>query len=314
MKVAWQMLSAALPLLAVLVFFILPIYLLLWSKKLRTRKRRSPLTEKLLRGPGETLRRELDEILWDFSAYLAALLAAPFLIFAIFLSQSHFGGIPDTVGRWIFMAITMLIATVYLLAKLLRLAKLRQDLQNGLEAEIAMGQELDQLMREGAIVYHDFPAEGFNIDHVVLTRNGMYAVETKGRMKPDRGGGKKDATVVFDGKSLSFPDWQDKKSVDQAVVQARWLTKWISRAVGEAVQVRPVLALPGWWVDRRSRGDVKVISGKEAKYLLDDGQSEAFSEKLMRQIGQRLEERCRDVEPSQYGKQERFGRPVRAPN
>lgn len=310
MIVAWQMLSAAVPLLVVMVFFVLPIYLLLWAKKFRTRKRRSPLTEKLLRGPGETLRRELEDVLWDFSAYLAMLWAIPLLVLAIFLSQSHFGGTQDTAARWIFCVVIMLAAAIYLLFKLLRLAKFRLQMQHGLEAEIAMGQELDQLMREGAIVYHDFPAEGFNIDHVVLTRGAMYAVETKGRMKPDRGGGKKDATVVFDGKSLSFPDWQDSKSVDQAVSQARWLAKWMSRAVGETVHVKPVLALPGWWVDRRSRGDIKVISGKEAKYLLDDQQTEAFSDKLMQQIDHRLEERCRDVEPSQYGKQERFGRAI----
>jgi uncharacterized membrane protein YqiK len=40
MSTAWQMLSAALPLLAVLVFFILPLYLLLWFKKFRIRKNR----------------------------------------------------------------------------------------------------------------------------------------------------------------------------------------------------------------------------------------------------------------------------------
>jgi len=173
-----------------------------------------------------------------------------------------------------------------------------------------MGQELDQLMREGAVVFHDFPAEGFNIDHVVLTRGGMYAVETKGRMKPDRGGGIKDAKVEFTGEVLSFPDWRDTKTLEQAKRQAKWLTKWLSSAVGESIGVRPVVALPGWYVERTGRADVTVISGREAPALLKGWRSVPFSDQMMARIAHQLEQRCRDVEPTLYGKQEKFGRPV----
>jgi hypothetical protein len=54
-----------------------------------------------------------------------------------------------------------------------------------------------------------------------------------------------------------------------------------------------------------------VISGRQASFLSNRRQATLFSDKLMKQIAHRLEERCRDVEPSQYGKQEKFGRPVR---
>ena len=195
--------------------------------------------------------------------------------------------------------------------KVYRLVRSRFELQNGLEAEIAMGQELDQLMREGAVVFHDFPAEGFNIDHVVLTRGGMYAVETKGRMKPDRGGGAKEAKVEFTGEVLSFPDWRDTKTLGQAKRQAKWLTKWLSSAVGESIGVRPVVALPGWYVERTGRADVTVISGREAPALLKGWQSVPFSDQMMTRIAHQLEQRCRDVEPTLYGKQEKFGRATR---
>jgi hypothetical protein len=305
-----QIISSVLPMLLLVIFFIVPVYVLIWTRRFRHGKRRSPLTAKLLRGPGETLRRELDDLMLDFSAYLGVLLMMPFLIYSIHLSQMHYGELPDTVGRWIFQGFLAVVITGSLLVKLIRLARLRFNLQHGLEAEIAMGQELDQLMRQGAVVYHDFPAEKFNIDHVVMTSNGVYAVETKGRMKPDRGGGKKDAQVYFDGKVLSFPDWKDSKTLDQALRQAQWLAKWISSAVGEAVTVKPVVALPGWWVERKGRGDVMVISGKEAAALLNSKKGNMLSQQLMQRIEHQLEARCRDVEPSHYGKQERFGRSV----
>ncbi len=254
------------------------------------------------------LRSELENLQLDFSAYLALLIGLPLLIFSVYLSQSHFGGVPDTPGRWIFIVLIIVVAVLFFFVKLHRLSQRSLELRTGLEAEIAMGQELDQLMREGAVVFHDFPAEGFNIDHVVLTRGGMYAVETKGRMKLDRGGGKKDATVEFNGEVLSFPAWRDSETMEQAKRQAKWLKKWISSAVGEPIGVMPVVALPGWYVDRTGRGDVRVISGREAPALLNGWQSDAFSEQMMKRIAHQLEQHCRDVEPTQYGKQEKFGR------
>jgi hypothetical protein len=303
--------SAALPLVFIVVFFVVPLYGLMLLRKWQRRNRRSPLAAKLLRGPGETLRQELEDIQWDFTAYLAVLMMFPMMMYAIHLSQSYFGGAPETPTRWVMSGITLAVGVAFLLFKLYRLGRLRFDLQNGLEGEIAMGQELAQLIREGAVVFHDFPGEGFNIDHVVLVRGGLYAVETKGRMKPDRGGGKKDATVEFNGEVLAFPDWRDTKTLEQAKRQAKWLAKWISSAVGESIGAKPVVALPGWWVKRTGRGEVIVISGAEAPVWLKGWQAQPFSETMMQRIAYQIEQRCRDVEPTQYGKQEKFGRSSR---
>ena len=67
---------------------------------------------------------------------------------------------------------------------------------------MAAGQEPNSLTEAGYRVYHDLPAEGFNIDHVAVGRNGVFAMETKGRSKPAKG----NVTVVYDGRTLRFPD------------------------------------------------------------------------------------------------------------
>jgi integrase len=77
-------------------------------------------------------------------------------------------------------------------------------------------------------VYHDFPAENFNIDHIVIGSNGVFAVETKGRAKPVNG----DVNVIFDGQGLQFPTHYEKDPFDQAKRQAVWLAKWLTSAVG----------------------------------------------------------------------------------
>ena len=63
-------------------------------------------------------------------------------------------------------------------------------------------------MLDGNQAYHDFPAEKFNIDHVVVGSKGIFAVEIKGRAKPDKNGGTEDATVIHDGQFLKFPVWK----------------------------------------------------------------------------------------------------------
>lgn len=56
-------------------------------------------------------------------------------------------------------------------------------------------------MTQGARVYHDFPAENFNIDHVLIDRAGVFAIETKGFTKAARIKGRRGSTVFSDAGS-----------------------------------------------------------------------------------------------------------------
>ena len=165
-----------------------------------------------------------------------------------------------------------------------------------LDAEMAVGQELNQLMGEGCRVYHDFPAENFNIDHIVVGPTGVFAVETKGRTKAKKRKGKVDATVVYDGNLLQFPGWYETELLLQAQTQADWLNKWLTSAVGDAVYVQTVLALPGWYVVRKADRPIKVISGKEA-YCLAKPSGISLNADMIERIAHQVEQRCRDVEP-----------------
>lgn len=270
----------------------------LHQRRIRYRSmRRSPLSSELLRSPGHQLREQVDGVHEDVSAYAMILMVMPLLLVSLHLAQSYLGGTAETPFRIGLTAFTVIGAITYFTLKLLRLSKQLDQLRLGLDAELAVGQELDQLMRSGAAVFHDFPAEKFNIDHIVICRAGVFAVETKGRPKPIKNRGAKDATVEFDGKVLRFPDWTETKPLEQAERQARWLRNWLTRAVGSPVPVRPVLVLPGWFIDRKGRGDVAVLSGKEAPHILKMGRGEPLSEQDIQRIAHQVEQRCRNVVP-----------------
>jgi hypothetical protein len=83
----------------------------------------------------------------------------------------------------------------------------------------------------------------------------------------------------------------------QAERQAAWLSKWLGRAIGSPVPVIPVLALPGWFVNRTGSGGVRVYSGKELAGLLSCRGGQKISPKDVTQIAHQIEQRCRTVAP-----------------
>ena len=291
---------------AYLALFLLPIGLVsLWRIKLAN-MRRSPLTKKLLRAPGETLGNELEETRVDLLAKISVLTSLPILMFATHISQSYFLGAKESLLR---AAIILLMgggAVIYLLWDMYKLGKRLTRLRQGYEGEVAIAQELNMLMRDGAYVYHDVPAEGFNIDHVIVSSKGVYAVETKSRMKPKRDLGAEDAKVIFDGRTLQFPGWFESEPLEQAARQARWLERWLTSAVGEKVGVKPVLALPGWYVDRKGKSDVVIINGTNAPTVFSKLFHAQLSEEMMKCIAHQLDQRCRDVEPAHFQKRDKI--------
>ncbi len=176
----------------------------------------------------------------------------------------------------------------------------RNQLRVALDAEVAVGQELNQLMLHGYRVYHDFPCDGFNIDHILFGPNGVFAVETKGKAKPAKGSTKQEWKVAFDGQALQFPNWTERDFLPQARRQAEWLAKWLTSAVGEQVQVKPVLAIPGWYIDRLKPSDVFLFNGKNPLAWAGIKSATPLSDSLIQRIAHQVEQKCRDVAPSGY--------------
>jgi hypothetical protein len=264
----------------------------------RRRTRRSPLTSDLLRSPGASLREQLDEVQQAMVVDVVAMTIGPTFLLSFFFLWTTLGGRLPPMWGLTTALIGVLGFTMYQARSLLRRANARDSLRLGLDAEVAVGQELDQLMRQGAFVFHDLPADKFNLDHVVIAPQGIFAVETKGHAKPDRGQGKADATVVFDGQALRFPTWTTRKELDQAERQARWLAKWLSSATASSIQVAPVLALPGWFVDRQGRGSVRVFNGRELSGLLKRRGPQPLSDQELQRVVHQVEQRCRTVAPT----------------
>jgi Nuclease-related domain len=265
--------------------------LLIWERWLERRKRQSPFRELRRRPAGEALRikiAELDEKI-DERLYF---LAGPPVIVAVMLSI-----LPGNKGMFLgFSFIFALLWTGIVGWGIRRLIRERIDYRLGFDGERYVGEELSRLIAFGYEIYHDVPFEKFNIDHVLVGPGGVYSIETKTRRKPLSTAGGKDYHVRFDGTRLEWPWGADPESVQQTALNARTLTNWLSSAVGERVNVTPVLALPGWMVDRLSAPKgLYVLNPKEISKLVNTKESKAapLSASMIQRICHQLDQKCR---------------------
>jgi len=270
------------------------LYLYRWYR--RRNGFRSPLTRQLLRSPGQSLRLRIEEISNTLNETLFVVALVPSLISGVILSRGLlFGRGLETF--WLGVgAIVWVGFTAYYVGKIFKLASERRDLRLGLDGELATAEELNQLMAYGYFVFHDFPADRFNIDHIIIGPAGVFAVETKTRSKGARKG-KQGATIIFEDSKLTFPNFQESESIQQAKDQSKWLPGFLSKSVGKPVAVKPILAIPGWLVERRTKDpNIMVINPKEvARYVTSS--TRVFDEQTIGQVKYQVEQRCRIVEP-----------------
>ena len=285
----------------VIFVFVIPLILTavlhFYRKINRLRKQRSSFTQNLLRSPGQSLIHQLDNINIEINVYLVSLILIPLLIYSVTLSFSDHKGRSINLFDVYASAIIGFTFIIYFLTKITKLLNERKITRLSYEGEVAVGQELNQLMLNGYYVYHDFPADDFTIDHIIVGQSGVFAVETKAQSKSTTRSVSGNATVTYNGRLLLFPQGVDLKTIEQAKHQAAWLTNWIGSAVGEKVAVRPVVALPGWYVKRTSPNGMPVVNPKQFPSLFKHISPRFLSPELISRIIHQLEQKSRDVVP-----------------
>ena len=201
---------------------------------------RSPLKEKPLPLPGQSVHERIVD--WAFGRLLAPLwIASVFLFLAINEWAAVRGHWPRR--PWVYTALAVLSGLVCGV-QFWRSREALARLQLGRDGERIVGEQLERLRGHGAQVFHDVPGEGFNLDHVLLCRRGIWVIETKARSK--RGNPK----VTFTHDSIRVGGFKpDRDPVSQVQANARWLAQLLEASTGKRFAVRGVVLFPGWWVE-----------------------------------------------------------------
>lgn len=278
-------------------FGILHLFYYLFESFQQKNKIPAQATPNALRGPGQSLLKQIDQTNEKTQRALIFILLIPMLTFAVHLSYSKFGDVPETWSRTAISSGSVLALMGYYIISFLRIRSLRRHLQLGYDGEVAVARELNRMMSKGYQVYHDFPGDGFNIDHILVGPAGVMAVETKTLSRRALRNRKADAVVTYDGRMLHFPKYSDHQSIDQAKRQAAWLSQWLSTTIGEEVCARAMVALPGWFVKRTSADGIPVVNPKQFETLFKHIKPRPLSESMIGRIVRQVEDQCSQADP-----------------
>lgn len=267
-----------------------------WRWRMRKVAGRQPVSEKLLRPAGESSRLVIDKLSENLGESIALALAVPGVLMAVIVFTSSDGRASRERVAAAFVICGAVL--VPLLWRVLRIGAKLRDYRLGFHGERATGEELNQLMLQGCRVFHDVPMDPYgNIDHVIVSSAGVFAVETKTRRKRPAPKGRRDCDAVFDGEAVEFPTWRETEMVTQARMQGDRLRSFLAKAVGEPVAVLPILTLPGWFVTTRARPDgIRVLHPRQIASVAADKAREKLTPQMVQRIAYQLEQKCRDVE------------------
>lgn len=270
-----------------------------WLKtKRRPKLPFKPERDKLLRGPGESLKQKIELMDENMIFLLLALLVAPLMSgFGVLagLQQAQIGSPGLRLVLALIVALGLVLAGAWYLAKE---AIRRGNHYLGWFGERLTAEELEPLKAQGWRIFHDVPVSSgkaeWNIDHVAVGSGGVFAIETKMRRKGHARPGRKDHEVFYDGRVLSWPWIEDRYGLDQAEKNAKELEDWIEQLTNVKTKATAVLTFPGWYIVERALGPVRVINAAFLPALLT-ARSSVLTAQQIDLVSRQLESRCRDV-------------------
>lgn len=228
--------------------------------------RRSPLKARPLRNPGQSADEALHQLVENKAD---PVLLASVLVWLLAIMEWHAWLTERPPAPWP-LTILALITTAGAAFFLVRVRRRVKNLKQGRDGEIAVAQYLDGLREDGARIFHDVPGGNFNLDHVVISRHGIVAVETKTLTKPDA-----NARITFDDDGLLVAGRRpDRDYLAQVSAQIDWLRRLLKESTGKDLPVRGALVFPGWWVDPAPASRRRGVWVLEPKALPDFLQNE----------------------------------------
>lgn len=257
---------------------------------------RTPVKDRLLRPPGESARRKIDETDDKIMDTLICFLGFPAAALVCYLSSN--GTAPRHIPNfWTIILALLAGGFVLLVERLIFLVQQRDHWRLCFSSERLVGEELNKLLAEGCQVFHDFPlAANENLNHIVVAPSGVYAIESFAKRKRASSASQKAHEVLYDGESLQFPEGCDGDAITRAAKQAEQLGKFLAESLKIAIEPKAILTLPGWYVITKTAGEVIVLNPKLVDLTILGGDSPGLSAGQIKEISRQLEQKCRDVE------------------
>ncbi len=217
-----------------------------WMALSRTVGSTPNFADSIMREAAQRFRDELDRLSSSQAIYLSAALVFLVLFAAAYVLQAQtlFAGYPSwqlklQIG---FLGLAALLAAW----RLGRTILTRRHIRFVRDANVAVGHQLQQIAIGANRVFHDVDTSAGVVDHVLVGKSGIYAVNVVAR----RGG--KRGTAVLRNNDLIFSNSDEPLVVVDVTANAARLEKEICRLLGHKIRVRSVIAVPGWEIGEQT--------------------------------------------------------------
>ncbi len=224
-----------------------------------TARSKSPITDKPLRMPGQTLSRQVDDTAMEIAVIFSGILLGIFTIINIWWKWYH-PHVPHPLPGTITSLVIICVLVILMIKRIRKIKNLRL----GRDGEIAVGQFLERMQGTNSLLFHDIPGDHFNLDHVLVSNQGIFVIETKTISKPIRGNV---YIRVKDGEVYANQFRLDRNPIVQATAEARWLGILLEQSTGKKFPIQPVVLFPGWYVDSQPSAERQKVWLLEPKAL-----------------------------------------------
>lgn len=240
-----------------------------------TESTKSPINDKPLRLPGQSLEEERRRLIED-KIETPLMLAVFFMAFAAMEWWRYIWKQPPNP---IVISVVAVLVMGFALWRIWRARPKLRAIKQGIEGEKAVGQYLERLRENGYHVFHDLIGTGFNVDHVLIGPAGVFTIETKTWSKPTRG----EARIRFDGEQLTVAGREPERNpLVQARAQSAWLKGLLAESTGRPFDSFPVVVFPGWFVEQSNSTlrNIWVLEPKALPKFLENAPQRLASEDI----------------------------------
>jgi hypothetical protein len=193
------------------------------------------LPDKLLRRAGQSLREEYDKLFDERFVAFVVVIVAFWLVCIVAWIQKFAGHVPGP-AFWTLLSLSV---TAYGGFQIFRLRPQLRRLRFGEGGQRRVAEALERIRDKGYSVFHDLPANGSNVDHVVVGPTGVYAIETRTRKGADLIRYQNDSELLIGAKINDSPALRHARGSAYAVQEQ------LKEHLHAAYWVKPVLVFVG---------------------------------------------------------------------
>jgi hypothetical protein len=228
----------------------------------------------IMREAAQRFRDEFDRLSSSQSTYLSAGVVFVVLFVAAYVLQAKqlFVGYP--LWQLYLLLGTLLVSALLALYRLSQTVLSRHRVKLRRDANIAVGHQLQRLAMGVGRTYHDVETSSGIIDHIIVGKNGAYAVSVFAMPSAKNG------NVNLHNNELQFDPTNKTQSIVATNANIASLEREFRRLLDHRVRVRSVIAIPGWEIGEQSSEEQLLVNERnlpmlsgwkdQADYLLDE--------------------------------------------